>query len=152
MDHEYGSSALSENAVGWDWFSAQLDNGDVLMFAQIRTEDGGLVDEMQGTYLRQNGETSPLQSMTTDLRRWANGPARRPGRPIHPAGVCLPGAGHRARYSHRWWMTRRCGSASSTGKARLMSVAVSKAYLCTGTGFVELTGYGSGTRDQRFQR
>lgn len=49
MDHEYGTSALSENALGWDWFSIVLDNGAILMFAQIRTEDGGRLDEFEGT-------------------------------------------------------------------------------------------------------
>ena len=34
MDHEFGTSALSEDAVGWDWFAVTLDNGVVLMFAE----------------------------------------------------------------------------------------------------------------------
>ncbi|RME62806.1 MAG: hypothetical protein D6790_05720, partial [Caldilineae bacterium] len=32
MDHEFGTSALSGDAVGWDWFAVTLDNGVVLMF------------------------------------------------------------------------------------------------------------------------
>ena len=40
MDHEFGTSALSGSAVGWDWFSLQFDNGAVLMLYEIRTSDG----------------------------------------------------------------------------------------------------------------
>ena len=49
MDHEFGTSALSDNAVGWDWFSLQLDNGVVVMLAMVRTADGGSVGEFEGT-------------------------------------------------------------------------------------------------------
>ena len=49
MDHEYGTSALSEDAVGWDWFSVQLENGIVFMFAQIRTSVGEAQDIFKGT-------------------------------------------------------------------------------------------------------
>jgi predicted secreted hydrolase len=31
MDHEFGTSALTAGAVGWDWFSIQFDNGAILI-------------------------------------------------------------------------------------------------------------------------
>lgn len=62
MDHEFGTSALSANAVGWDWFSVQLDNGDVLMFAQVRTADGGVIDEFTGTYVAAAGDHETIQA------------------------------------------------------------------------------------------
>ncbi len=40
MDHEYGTSALGGDALGWDWFSLQLDNGAALMLYEIRTPPG----------------------------------------------------------------------------------------------------------------
>lgn len=51
MDHEFGTSALSEDAVGWDWFSIQFDNGAALMLYQIRTRDGGTLPYVEGTYV-----------------------------------------------------------------------------------------------------
>ena len=39
-DHEWSTSALSAGAVGWDWFSLQLDNGGALMLFEIRRADG----------------------------------------------------------------------------------------------------------------
>ena len=49
MDHEFGTSALSRDAVGWDWFAVTLDNDVVLMFAQIRTQSGASQDIFEGT-------------------------------------------------------------------------------------------------------
>ncbi|MCI0398226.1 MAG: hypothetical protein L0322_25300, partial [Chloroflexi bacterium] len=59
-DHEYSTSALSPGAVGWDWFSLQLDNGAALMFFQIRREDGALEPISSGTFIRPDGATEPL--------------------------------------------------------------------------------------------
>jgi predicted secreted hydrolase len=55
MDHEFGTSALSANALGWDWFSLQLDDGTALMFARIRTADGGALNQFEGTLIRPDG-------------------------------------------------------------------------------------------------
>lgn len=60
MDHEFGTSALSENAVGWDWFSVQLENGAALAFAQIRTDDEGTVPGFEGTYAAPDGTHYPI--------------------------------------------------------------------------------------------
>jgi predicted secreted hydrolase len=40
MDHEFGTSALSADITGWDWFGAQLDNGAVLMFGTYHNGQG----------------------------------------------------------------------------------------------------------------
>ncbi len=49
MDHEFGTSALSADAVGWDWFAVTLDNDVVLMFAEIRTRSGTSQEIFEGT-------------------------------------------------------------------------------------------------------
>ncbi len=55
MDHEFGTSALSGDALGWDWFSVTLDNGVVIMFAQIRTLSGQSQDIFEGTLAYPDG-------------------------------------------------------------------------------------------------
>jgi len=40
MDHEFGTSSLGGDITGWDWFSAQLDNGAVLMFGTFHDAKG----------------------------------------------------------------------------------------------------------------
>lgn len=42
MDHEFSTSALAPDQVGWDWFALQLDNDIDLMVFQIRKEEGSL--------------------------------------------------------------------------------------------------------------
>ena len=36
MDHEFGSSWLSANTQGWDWFALQLNSGEALMLYRLR--------------------------------------------------------------------------------------------------------------------
>lgn len=42
MDHEFGTSFLSGDTKGWDWFAVQLENGIVFMFGEFHN---GLGDE-----------------------------------------------------------------------------------------------------------
>ena len=59
MDHEFGTSALSAGATGWDWFSLQLDNGAALMLYLIRTEEGGFA-KAEGALAWPDGSQSPI--------------------------------------------------------------------------------------------
>jgi predicted secreted hydrolase len=61
MDHEFGTSALSDDAVGWDWFSAQLSNKAVLMFAQVRSRSGDAQDIFTGTLVYPDGRQAPIR-------------------------------------------------------------------------------------------
>ena len=40
MDHEFSTSTLSGEQIGWDWFSLQLDDNREIMVYTIRQEDG----------------------------------------------------------------------------------------------------------------
>lgn len=40
LDHEWSTSVLAADAVGWDWLGANLDDGSALMAFQIRRRDG----------------------------------------------------------------------------------------------------------------
>ncbi len=61
MDHEFGTSALSGDAVGWDWFAVTLDNDVVLMFAEIRTQTGSSQDIFEGTLSFPDDRQVPIQ-------------------------------------------------------------------------------------------
>ena len=54
MDHEFGTSALGEDALGWDWFSVQLADGSALM---LTPSPGGRRRGLRGTWLGPDGET-----------------------------------------------------------------------------------------------
>jgi predicted secreted hydrolase len=40
LDHEWSTSVLDENASGWNWVGANLDDGSALMAFQIRSKTG----------------------------------------------------------------------------------------------------------------
>jgi len=59
MDHEFGSSILSEDQVGWDWFSLQLDDGSEVMAFHLRRKDG-TVERPFGSLVSQDGTVQYL--------------------------------------------------------------------------------------------
>ncbi|MGB8648561.1 MAG: lipocalin-like domain-containing protein [Anaerolineae bacterium] len=60
MDHEFGTTALGPQAVGWDWFSIQLSDNRELMFFQIRQKDGSIEPLSGGTLVEPDGTTRHL--------------------------------------------------------------------------------------------
>ena len=60
-DHEYSTSALEADAIGWDWFSLQFDNEAALMLFEIRLEDGSIEPWSSGTYVAPDGTVRPLR-------------------------------------------------------------------------------------------
>jgi predicted secreted hydrolase len=60
MDHEFSTSALSDDQVGWDWFALQLDNSRELMVFYLRRQDGSVDLFSSGTYVDIDGSTTPL--------------------------------------------------------------------------------------------
>lgn len=55
LDREWGSSALSRQQVGWDWFALQLSDGRELMFYNLRRDDGSVDHNSAGTMTSANG-------------------------------------------------------------------------------------------------
>jgi len=60
MDHEFSTSALAADQVGWDWFALQLDDGSELMVFQIRKVDGSVDPFSSGTLIAPDGGTRHL--------------------------------------------------------------------------------------------
>lgn len=60
MDHEFSTSALSENQVGWDWFALQLDNGIEIMVYTIRKANGAIDPFSSGKIIFADGSGLPL--------------------------------------------------------------------------------------------
>ncbi len=59
MDHEFGSSILSGDQIGWDWFSIQLDDGTELMVFSLRDKAGNF-EKPFGTFVHADGKVSEL--------------------------------------------------------------------------------------------
>ncbi len=62
MDHEFSTSALGENAQGWDWFGLIFDDGTELMVGQIRLTDGGIEPVFGGLLVHRDGSSAYLRA------------------------------------------------------------------------------------------
>jgi len=70
MDHEYSSSQLDQNQVGWDWLSAQLADGRELMFYRLRTTDGGADAASTLTWVDRDGRATTAPFRWEPLTTW----------------------------------------------------------------------------------
>lgn len=76
MDHEFFSDYLTENKVGWDWMSVQLDDGADLMLFGIRDAQGGYGPDTFGTFVDSEGgvrDIAPGGVTFRPGRRWRSG-------------------------------------------------------------------------------
>ena len=138
FDHEWSTSALGAGAVGWDWFSLQLDDGRELMHFQIRREDGEIEPVSGGTLVEPDGRTRRLSR--DDVRIEVLAPL---DEPRHRRDLPLPLAAGRPLRGPR---PRRRALARGPGDAdvvRLLgrSRPRRRGSRPSGKGYVELTGY-----------
>lgn len=142
MDHEFGTSALSEDALGWDWFSLQLEDGSALMLAQLRTRDGGAERSFEGTWLAAGGEQTVIGSDDFTLEVLGEWTSSNTGI-AYPSGwrITLPQQGliltitplavdQEMQTSYVYWE----GAVRAEGELGGQPIS--------GRGYVELTGYG----------
>ncbi|MCS6988112.1 MAG: hypothetical protein NZM06_01165 [Chloroherpetonaceae bacterium] len=61
-DHEFGSSVLEENVVGWDWFSIQFSDATELMLFNLRFADGTKSPYSSGTMIFKDGTSETLSA------------------------------------------------------------------------------------------
>ncbi len=150
MDHEFGSSQLSSEQIGWDWFSLQLDNQFEIMLYQLRRKDGSRDRNSTGTAVFPDGKAVHLnlvQFQVKSTRDWTS-PDTGIRYPVEWT-VEIPGFDSRLRVLPLL-DGQELDTRSSTGivywegaveiKGRWQGKEV------TGVGYVELTGYGDGGR------
>jgi predicted secreted hydrolase len=141
FDHEWSTSALGPEAVGWDWLSLQLDDGRELMYFQIRREDGSIEAVSGGTLVDRDGGTRRLAAADLSLGVLARWTSPETGA-VYPARwrLRVPGEGldllvepwvaeQEMRTSFVYWegAVRVSGTRGGQG--------------VSGQGYVELTGY-----------
>jgi predicted secreted hydrolase len=67
MDHEFGTSALEPDQIGWDWFSIQLEDGTDLMVFRLRRRDGRADPHSSGTVVTVGGRPQTLTAAQFSL-------------------------------------------------------------------------------------
>jgi predicted secreted hydrolase len=144
MDHEFSTSALAVDQVGWDWFGLQLDDGRELMLYLMRRRDGTHDPVSNGTLVERNGAARHLtrEAFTVESAgRWDSprSGARYPTR----WRVRVPGAGLdltvESRLADQEQSDAGGGIAYWEGAVRVRGMG--KGTALTGRGYVELTGY-----------
>jgi predicted secreted hydrolase len=60
MDHEYGSSELTSEEMGWDWFAIQLRDGRDVMLYRIRERGGASAPQSSGSLVSRSGSVRHL--------------------------------------------------------------------------------------------
>ncbi|MEX0731469.1 MAG: lipocalin-like domain-containing protein [Aquisalimonadaceae bacterium] len=142
MDREWGTSALSEDQAGWDWFSLQLADGREIMFYRLREDGGGTDKHSRGLLVQEDGAYRPLavdEVVLRATRHWRS-PVSGARYPV-AWSLAIPGErldlriepvqdDQEMRSGFRYWE----GAVEVSGGDGETPVA--------GRGYVELTGYG----------
>ncbi|MBA3857730.1 MAG: carotenoid 1,2-hydratase [Cyanobacteria bacterium PR.3.49] len=68
MDHEFGSNQLTEEQVGWDWYSLQLSDNTELMLYIMRKKDGSIDKNSSGTIIGVDGKAEHLNVSQFTIR------------------------------------------------------------------------------------
>lgn len=97
LDREWSTSALAADQSGWDWFALQFDDGQELMYYQLRGANGSVHPNSLGnwtdTAARQRAVT-PAQIVLRELASWTS-----------PAGVSYTTA-WQLEYAGQTWQIR----------------------------------------------
>jgi predicted secreted hydrolase len=62
FDHEWSTSQLGKDEVGWDWLCLQFDDGAELMLYRMRLANGGMEPSSSGTWIAPDGTATHLQA------------------------------------------------------------------------------------------
>ena len=90
-DHEFSTSALAENALGWDWFGLIFDDQRELMIGQIRLLDGDREAAFGGLLIEPDGETQHLDSDDFTIQALESWTSPHTGA-VYPAGWTIRAA------------------------------------------------------------
>ncbi len=70
LDREWSTSALAEDQTGWDWFSLQFDDGQELMYYQLRDNTGKAHPSSDGNWT--NPESQQTRINSSDIALFEN--------------------------------------------------------------------------------
>ena len=137
LDHEWSSEVIAEEAQGWDWLGANLEDGGALMAFRMRGKDGAPL-WAAATHRAPGGATtsfSPAQVSFAPRRKWKS----------PRTGATYPVAMDVTVGTMRWTLEplmddQELDARSSTGTV-YWEGAVRLSGASAGRGYLELTGY-----------
>jgi predicted secreted hydrolase len=143
MDHQWGNF-ISVGAGGWDWFSAQLDDGNDLTISLVHDESGG-ISGAYGTIVDPQGRATTLAAddlVVGVLDHWTS----------PTSGATYPSQWRITLPGHEWSLTvtptlndQELNTVATTGviywEGEVTVAGTVGGNAVTGLGYVELTGY-----------
>lgn len=141
FDHEWSTTVLGENAVGWDWFGIQLSDGREIMFFLVRNRDGSFDSVSSGTLVEPDGKITTFDLADLEiqtLERWQSPET---------------GADYPVSWKLRipllevdldiepWLSDQEMRTSLVYWEGAVKASGTSKGLPITGNGYVELTGY-----------
>lgn len=145
MDHEFGTSQLAPEQIGWDWFSLQMDNGEELMAYRLRRRDGTIDANSSATVVAAGGETRHLKLDEFSVRSLRDWPSPKSGAVYRlDWELAIPELEARLRITplmddQELVTTRSTGIAYWEGAVEIEGTW--RGEPVSGRGYVELTGY-----------
>ena len=156
MDHEFSTSFLEKDQLGWDWFAIQLENDFELMLYQMRRADGTVDAYSSGTIIDPTGSATHLSKTNftiQPLKTW-----RSPDTDAeYPTTwkIELPEHGYvfelRARFNEQE-MTTEASTGISYWEGSVSVAATMGGTNVRGLGYAELTGYTGKSLGSLFER
>jgi predicted secreted hydrolase len=143
MDHEFSTSALGDDALGWDWFGLIFDDGHELMVGQIRLVDGGREPTSGGLLIYPDGSTRYLEAGDFTLQATGTWESPHTGA-VYPAGweITLYAAALEQDGDIRLTVTPLMADQElHSGDIAYWEGAVRVSGDVSGYGYAELTGY-----------
>jgi predicted secreted hydrolase len=145
FDHEFSTSSLGKDQVGWDWFCLQLDNHEEIMLYAMRDKSGAMDPVSEGTWVKADGTSERLAPGSFSIAK--NGDWRSPrSGAVYPAGWHIVVPGHHADLTVSPAMAdqelhlTKMGALDYWEGACSIKGSVVDAPV-TGVGYTELTGY-----------
>ncbi len=146
MDHEFGSNQLTDNQVGWDWYSIQLEDGRELMLYVMRRADGTIDKHSSGTLIARDGSSRHLLKNEFIINKTGSWKSRK-SNGEYPMGwnVSLPGENlnlslEPVMNDQELATGKSTGVTYWEGAARVFTSSGGKKKLA-GRAYIEMTGY-----------
>jgi predicted secreted hydrolase len=145
FDHEFSTSSLGKDQVGWDWFCIQLDNREEIMLYAMRDKSGAMDPVSEGTWVKADGTSERLLPGSFSIGKIGAWRSARSGA-LYPAGWHIMVPGHRADLTVTPAMAdqelrlTKMGTLDYWEGACSIAGSVADASV-TGAGYTELTGY-----------
>ena len=145
FDHEFSTSSLATDEVGWDWFCVQLDDNEEIMLYSLRDKSGAIDPASEGTWVKTDGTSGRLVPGSFSIARTGSWQSKASGA-TYPAGWHLLIPSHQADLTVVPEMSNQELTLSQMGALDYWEGACSTrgsvdGHAVTGVGYTELTGY-----------